>query len=582
MFYVELPKAKKQVESLLIHLLPTLIIFLVLVGVTFLAWGNAKSRVNQERQDIVNTNTFGVKNRIDDHIKTYEEILRGAGGLFVTSDTVTMQDWKDYVKFYEIEKNYQGIQGVGYAPKIESGQLPTFLQATNEFLPGYSITPAGERPYFIPVLYFEPSLPQSKYGYDLSTDKERSLAIKQATETGTFAITTQVFTINDTEHKYPSFIMYYPIFEKNKPSTTPSGRQENVAGYVFVALRIKSLFSDVEIDQNHLGFRVFGSSEHNNSNKLYETNNFDHLSKTKNSKITTTSLDFYGQKWVFDFVNTPGIGTPEVRQKPNTILVAGLIASFLVSALVYSIMLSRTKILSYNEEAKLQGAKDELLALASHQLRTPATGVKQYIGMLRDGFAGKLTKQQKQLLDKAYESNERQLATVTQMLSVARIDAGQLRFDMHNTDVSKLLRDVIDEQRSLLTNKRQKLNTEITKNIMAKIDRQHFRMVLENLLNNASKYTPSGGTVSIQLIDENETFSFIIEDSGVGIDQEDIPLLFQKFVRISNKLTKKVSGSGLGLYLANNIAEAHSGTIYFEPAHQKGTIFTVTIPKDNK
>ena len=117
---------------------------------------------------------------------------------------------------------------------------------------------------------------------------------------------------------------------------------------------------------------------------------------------------------------------------------------------------------------------------------------------------------------------------------------------------------------------------------MAKIDRQHFRMVLENLLNNASKYTPSGGTVSIQLIDENETFSFIIEDSGVGIDQEDIPLLFQKFVRISNKLTKKVSGSGLGLYLAKNIVEAHSGTIYFEPAHQKGTIFTVTIPKDNK
>ncbi len=561
-------------------ILPTAIIFVALMSSTLWVWGNAHNRVDQDRKDIVKNNIDEATSKVNDRIKTYEEIMRGASGLFIASDNVTADEWKTYVETFNIKDRYSGVQGIGYAPIVSNDQASTFTQDVILQNPSFQIHPPSNKQYFVPVLYFEPSSPTTRYGYNLNSEPARASTMDEAVRTGTFTLTPLLESVIDPAKSQKSFIIYYPLFKKGLPTNTVGQRTEASNGFVFAPFRLDSLLSNIsDGSQDQLGFRVYSSSDHSESNKLYETANFKSLNSNPGRQMNTTSLKLYNQTWTFDFVNTPNIGTPEVRQRPMTVLIAGVLVSCLISFSVYMLLAYRTKVMAYDEETKLQSAKDELLALASHQLRTPATGVKQYVGMLREGLAGDITHHQKQLLDKAYASNERQLATVSQMLSVARIDSGNLQFDKVDTNISKMLHDIVDEQRKSIKDKNQVLTTHIARKIHAKVDRQHLRMAIENLLNNASKYTPTGGKISVRLIDEGQTLSIIIRDQGVGISPEDVPLLFKKFVRIPNSLTKKVPGSGLGLYLAKNITEAHSGEIGFKSVKGEGTTFTITLPK---
>lgn len=229
----------------------------------------------------------------------------------------------------------------------------------------------------------------------------------------------------------------------------------------------------------------------------------------------------------------------------------------------------------------LSDAKDDFISMASHQLRTPATGVKQYIGMLLEGFAGKLSKNQYTLAKNAYDSNERQLHTVDDLLRVAQIDAGRLTLHKKQADITKLLRSVTDEQKTKFQSRAQRMRFDSEpKHIFANVDEQLIRMVFENLIDNASKYTPTGKMLTIKARERLLKITIEVIDSGVGIDSKDIIKLFQKFSRIHNPLSQTVSGSGLGLYWAKRVVDLHNGSIRVTSIVGKGSTFNVTLPKE--
>ena len=230
-----------------------------------------------------------------------------------------------------------------------------------------------------------------------------------------------------------------------------------------------------------------------------------------------------------------------------------------------------------------QEAKDDFLALASHQLRTPATGVKQYIGMLKEGLAGPMSDLQIKLINKAYESNERQLNIINEMLFVARADSGQIKIQENLINLNGLLQDIVDEQQVIFTSKKQKRKIDLPeRNVFLVGDIQYLRMALENLISNASKYTPDGGRVEVSLSDSTDEIIIQVYDTGVGVDKEDEGLLFKKFARISNKLSSEVSGTGLGLYLVKKVIEAHHGRIEFHSKIGVGSKVKVIMPKKTK
>jgi PAS domain S-box-containing protein len=139
----------------------------------------------------------------------------------------------------------------------------------------------------------------------------------------------------------------------------------------------------------------------------------------------------------------------------------------------------------------LNAAKDEFISLASHQLRTPATAVKQYLGMVLEGFSGKISDDQKLLLTQADTNNERQITIINDLLRVAQVDAGKVRLNRQLTELGSLLQEVIDGQNSKFIERNQSvIYKRPSTTIHANVDPERVRMVLENIVDNASKYTP--------------------------------------------------------------------------------------------
>jgi signal transduction histidine kinase len=235
------------------------------------------------------------------------------------------------------------------------------------------------------------------------------------------------------------------------------------------------------------------------------------------------------------------------------------------------------------ELERLNLSKDEFISLASHQLRTPATATKLLLGMLIEGYRGSLDESQLQLVQKAYESNERQVALVNGLLQVAQIDSGRVGLHPTETNVSQLLYDVVEEHMDTAKSRLLKLWLEAPETpVYADIDTDYFRMAIDNLLDNALKYTCEYGEVQLQLREEGDCFAIAIQDSGVGIAEEDIGKLFEKFMRIPNKLSKSVSGTGLGLYWTQRVIALHGGKIDVRSKLNEGTTFTITMPKGVK
>lgn len=229
---------------------------------------------------------------------------------------------------------------------------------------------------------------------------------------------------------------------------------------------------------------------------------------------------------------------------------------------------------------ELNNSKDEFISLASHQLRTPATGVKQYIGMLIEGYCGDMSPKQRSFLDVAYESNERQLRIIDDLLKVAHVDAGKVTLIKETVDIAALISEVVVEQSTVFAQRCQRIGFECAAEVIrADIDVARIRMVLDNLLDNASKYSVKDTAIIVRLEDRPDEVIIHIKDQGVGIAKKDVGKLFQKFTRVNNELSTLVGGTGLGLYWAKKIVDLHDGSIQVESRLHHGSDFIITLPK---
>jgi two-component system cell cycle sensor histidine kinase PleC len=232
-----------------------------------------------------------------------------------------------------------------------------------------------------------------------------------------------------------------------------------------------------------------------------------------------------------------------------------------------------------NSLQSLNDSKDEFIMMASHQLRTPATIVKTYAGMLNDGMAGELTEKQREMLGRAMSSNERQLEIIEDLLRVARVDDGKVYLEKSDCDVIMLLNQVVKEQLVMYDARKQKIVFQQTLDSNStNLDPNLMKMVFENLLENASKYSRESQTIVINLTQNKLQTVITISDEGVGIDKKDQKKMFTKFSRIDNALSLSTVGTGLGLYWVKKIIDLHEGTIEVQSKVEEGTKFTLSLP----
>lgn len=248
-------------------------------------------------------------------------------------------------------------------------------------------------------------------------------------------------------------------------------------------------------------------------------------------------------------------------------------------ALYYALGRKQIESQRLQQYIELNKTKDEFISLASHQLRTPATGVKQYLGMVLQGMAGEVPAAQQKLLEKAYESNERQLTIVSDLLKVAQVDAGKVHIRKRPINIVELVNDVAKEQAETYCSRDQTLEVSAkSEAIYAEADQGKIRMVFENLIDNASKYSDHHKKVTVTVDEEPQWVRIDITDQGVGLAPEDTDKLFEKFSRVYNHLSTEVGGTGLGLYWAKNIIDLHDGMIRVASVVGEGSTFSVYLP----
>ncbi len=224
--------------------------------------------------------------------------------------------------------------------------------------------------------------------------------------------------------------------------------------------------------------------------------------------------------------------------------------------------------------------KDEFVASVSHELRTPLTSIKGYLELVLDGDAGELNEEQRGYLATVDRNSERLLGLVGDLLFVAQSDAGRLELIFDDVDLATVVHESVESARPSAAAKRIRLELSADELPLLRGDRARLAQLLDNLVSNALKFTPEGGTVTVSLAHGDGRAVLEVRDTGIGIPAAEQEQLFERFFRARGATDRAIQGTGLGLSIARTIAEGHGGTIGFESVVGVGTAFRVELPLD--
>lgn len=243
----------------------------------------------------------------------------------------------------------------------------------------------------------------------------------------------------------------------------------------------------------------------------------------------------------------------------------------------------------YSALQQANRAKSEFISFVAHELKTPMTSIRGYTDLLLAEAVGPINDTQRNFLRTIRDNVERMAALVTDLADISRIEAQQLRLDFQQVDMRDVIDEVVRSLQQQIEVKEQRLTLEVPEHLPPVWgDRMRLVQVLTNLVSNAHKYTPSGGSITIRaehtpnVWDEEgppEVVHIAVADTGLGIHPDEQPRIFQRFFRSeADKEAREAPGTGLGLYITKTLVEMQGGRIWFESEYRKGTTFHFTVP----
>ncbi|MFB1082828.1 ATP-binding protein [Jeotgalibacillus sp. JSM ZJ347] len=230
------------------------------------------------------------------------------------------------------------------------------------------------------------------------------------------------------------------------------------------------------------------------------------------------------------------------------------------------------------KDYEIDKMKSELVSTVSHELRTPLSSVLGFAELLLSKEMK--PEKQKRYIATIHKEAKRLTNLINDFLDLQRMESGRQEYHMHEIKLNELVMEVL-EKLSLPSTHALIVRDEM-ENSLIKGDRDRLTQVLTNLLNNAIKFSPQGGDITVKLSDNQGKASIIVEDQGIGIPSEEVAKLFQKFKRIDNGESRKIGGTGLGLAICKEIVDKHMGDIYVKSEENKGSEFHVELPLINE
>jgi len=222
--------------------------------------------------------------------------------------------------------------------------------------------------------------------------------------------------------------------------------------------------------------------------------------------------------------------------------------------------------------------KSDFVSMVSHELRTPLTAIKEGINIVLDGSAGDINEEQKDFLDTAKRNVDRLVRLINDILDFQKLEYTRADLKIEDNDINEVIRDIQKTMSPLAFEKGLSFNVELNERLpKVKCDRDKIVQVLTNIVGNAIKFTEKGGLAIISCLGHHY-IQIIVQDTGVGIKEEDLPRLFKEFEQLKQGIDRKAGGTGLGLAISKKIVEGHKGRVWVESKVGEGTSFHIILP----
>jgi len=325
---------------------PTLFLCL---GLTIVAWHFISSNTQRQAEERFKFIADTVKQRIDERMAVYESLLHAGQGLFSASQEVKRGQWHEFVEHLEIERNFPGVLGIGYAQRITHAQQDDLVRsARSDGLADFRIWPAGEREEYVPILYIEPNVGGNRQvlGFDMFSQPTRHAAMVKARDSGEAAITRKVTLVqNRSNDNQAGFLMYEPVYRNGAPTRTVDERIAALEGYVYSPFRMRDLMMGILGGSlPEVAVQIYDGTEENDATLMYSSDSLASLGHDYPNALTSSKLisAVTGEKnWALRITSLPPFEASIDRQKSLIVLIAGTMISLLFFGIVSDLAKTR-------------------------------------------------------------------------------------------------------------------------------------------------------------------------------------------------------------------------------------------------
>jgi signal transduction histidine kinase len=521
------------------------------VAMTTFVWWSARSRDEARFVNAVQSAQDRVTGRLDIYIAT----LRGGAALFTASDSVEPEEFHRYIAHLRVQQMYPGIQGVGWTRRLEHGL-------------------SGDTDEVHAIEFLEPMDARNRaaIGYDMYSEPTRREAMSRARDTGVPALSGRVRLVQEIfGPEQAGFLLYVPVYAGSNAPATVEARRAALLGFVYSPFRADDLFRGIFGTEEfpRVSIDVYDGPTATAAELLHRS---ERAPGHAPAQVARTTVDIAGRTWTIVFASQPEFEDGSNLRFVPLVLVVGLLAC------IWLFVLARSQARARDEAERANQAKSAFLAVMSHELRTPLNAIGGYVDLMMLGIPEPVGATHHDYLSRIQRAQRHLLSLINDVLEYAQLEAHRVTLAAAPVQVADIVADAESMMAPVAESKQLVFEHGRGPDVSLRGDRDKVRQILVNLLSNAVKFTEPGGRVRTIWDVRDGNVVIRVEDTGIGIEPERLPEIFEAFVQVDTDLTRMRQGTGLGLAISRALAETMGGTIRVDSAPGRGSTFTLELP----
>ncbi len=562
------------------------------LAVTFLAWQMTSSAVNVTEDQRFKVLVDASNKAISDRMVDYEVALNSAAGFVSASSRVDRAEWKSFAASLDLQDNFPGIQGLGYAAKVspaDKAALTASIRA--EGFPDFAIKPGGKRDPYTAIIYLEPFdwRNQRAFGFDMYSEPTRRAAMQSATNTGAATVSGPVTLVQETGNDVQrGFLMYVPSYTQGVPLDTVEQRQSALAGWVYAVFRTEDLMRGVlPVEAQALSTDIYYGTDTAVRDLLYRSSEAAPLAnESEFVGKAVTQLPIGDRTWTTVFGTYEPLGGGS--DQPLIVAVAGLTISALLFLVVGSLSSGRQRAKSYaakvnhdlseraDELARSNRELERFTSIASHDLKEPLRQITCSVELLEEGTADlDLETETREWMQEITAGTLRMRELVDGLWAYAQVNSDQGATHTM-VDTGELVAEALASLAPQVSESGAVVDVVAIPPVYG--DARQLASVFQNVIMNAIAYRseePLRVRIDAELTGTTATFSVV--DNGIGIEPAHREQIFQMFQRLHLQGDKP--GTGIGLAISQRIVEKHGGRMWVDSNPDgQGSNFRFTLP----